>query len=129
MIRVGIDLVAIPRLEQALARWGSRFLERVFTAEELQNCGSRSQSLAARFAAKEAVAKALGTGLTAGVGWREIEIISGMGGQPQLRLHGEAHRQALQLGLEEWAVSLSHSGDQALAVVIARSKDGADAHA
>ena len=129
MIRVGIDLVPISRLEQALARWGSRFLERVFTNGELQDCGSRSQSLAARFAAKEAVAKALGTGLSGGIGWREIEIVSGMGGQPQLRLHGEAHRRALQLGLDEWAVSLTHSGDQALAVVFALSKDGTDAHA
>jgi holo-[acyl-carrier protein] synthase len=129
MIRVGIDLVLIPRLEQALARWGSRFLERVFTEEELQNCGSRSPSLAARFAAKEAAAKALGTGLMSGIRWRDIEVVSGMGGQPQLRLHGEAHRQALQLGLEEWAVSLTHSGNQALAVVFARSRDAADADA
>lgn len=123
MIRVGIDLVPIPRLEQAVVRWGSRFLERVFTAQELLDCGNRSQSLAARFAAKEAAAKALGTGLMAGIGWCEIEIVSARAGQPQLRLHGAAQRQAFHLGLEEWAVSLSHSGDQALAVVIAQSKD------
>ena len=129
MIRVGIDLVPIARLEQALARWGPRFLQRVFTEQELRDCGNRSQSLAARFAAKEAAAKALGTGLTAGIGWREIEILSGAGGQPQLRLHGQAQRQAQRLGLEEWAVSLTHSEGQALAVVLAEPKDRVDAHA
>jgi holo-[acyl-carrier protein] synthase len=128
MIRVGIDLVPIPRLEQAIARWGSRFLQRVFTAQELQDCRSRGSSLAARFAAKEAAAKALGTGVMAGIAWVEIEVVSAAGGQPQLRLHGEAQRQALRLGLKEWAVSLSHSGDQALAVVIAQSKDETSAH-
>lgn len=124
MIRVGVDQVLIPRLERSLARWGPRFLERVFTERELRDCGTRSQSLAARFAGKEAVAKALGTGMMGGVSWREIEIVTAPTGQPQLRLHGEAQRHAVRLGLEEWAVSLTHSGDQALAVVIARSREG-----
>ena len=128
MTRVGIDLVQIPRLEQAIARWGSRFLLRVFTPRELQDSRSRVPSLAARFAAKEAAAKALGSGVMAGISWCEIEVVSAAGGQPELRLHGEAQRQALRLGLEEWAVSLSHSGDQALAVVIAQAKDGTRAH-
>jgi holo-[acyl-carrier protein] synthase len=117
-LATGVDLIDIARVEQAVQRHGERFLRRVFTPAELAECESRLESLAVRFAAKEAVAKALGCGIGR-VGWQEIEILRGEQNQPLLRLHGMAARLAEEAGLFTWSVSLSHTGDQAIAMVVA----------
>jgi holo-[acyl-carrier protein] synthase len=122
MLRVGTDLIEIERIEGAVHRWGERFLEKIFTAEELAAYGERISSLAARFAAKEAASKALGTGLMTEIPWTDIEVLTGPSGEPGLHLHGRARAEADRLGLTEWALSLSHSGGHALAVVVATGK-------
>ena len=111
-------MIEIERLQDAVERFGQRFLERVFTPSELAEVGASPASLAARFAAKEAVAKALGTGIGA-VTWQEIEIVRCASRQPDLRLHGAAARLAAEQGLETWSLSLSHSLTHAIAVVVA----------
>jgi len=113
----GVDLVEIARVEQAIARYGERFLTRVFTSAERELCAGRAESLAARYAAKEAAAKALGTGLR-GFGFLEIEILRGEQGQPLLALHGAAAELAQAQGWFSQSVSLSHSQSQAIAVVM-----------
>ena len=113
----GIDLVEIDRVERLVERWGGRFLEIVFTPEEIAYCGLRAPQLAARFAAKEAAMKALGTGRR-GVGWREIEVITETSGRPTLALHGAALRRAGELGWKSVELSLTHSRTQALALVV-----------
>jgi holo-[acyl-carrier protein] synthase len=117
-LRTGVDLIEIERLKQVIERHGSRFLDRVYTPEELSEVGENMASLAARFAAKEAVAKALGTGIGI-VAWREIEIRRGPQREPVLCLHGEARSLAESLGLTSWSLSLSHSATQAVALVVA----------
>ena len=117
-IASGVDLIEIERFQAAVSRHGSRFLERVFTETELEEAGKNPASLAARFAAKEAVAKALGTGIGP-VSWREIEIRRGSARQPLLSLHGAAAQLAAELGLTEWSISLSHSQSTAIAVAVA----------
>jgi holo-[acyl-carrier protein] synthase len=119
MLRVGTDLIQVERVEEAIQRWGERFLRRVFTDREYEVYGSRTESLAARFAAKEAASKALGTGLMYEIPWTDIEVLSGPAGEPGLFLHGRAQEKAEALGLRQWAVSLTHSGGHALAVVVA----------
>jgi holo-[acyl-carrier protein] synthase len=114
----GVDLVEIERFEAAVQRHGRRFLERVFTARELAEVGGNLPSLAARFAAKEAVAKAFGTGIGA-IRWQEVEILRGYARQPELHLHGEAARLAQAQGLGNWSLSLSHSRQHAVAMVVA----------
>ena len=116
-IRVGVDIVSIARVERALARWGGRFLARVYTPRERAECGTRVESLAARFAAKEATLKALGTGLDKGISWRDVEIL-GRGEAPRLHLHRAARDRAKRLGLTAWTISLSHEGGLAVAVVV-----------
>ena len=113
----GIDLVEIDRVERLVERWGGRFLEIVFTPEEIAYCGLRAPQLAARFAAKEATMKALGTGRR-GVGWREIEVITEASGRPTLALHGAARQRAGALGWKSIDLSLTHSRTQALALVV-----------
>jgi holo-[acyl-carrier protein] synthase len=117
-LSTGVDIIEIERVQSALERFGERFLERVFTPTELAEVGANPASLAARFAAKEATAKALGTGIGE-VGWQEIEVLRCANRQPELRLHGAAARLAQELGLEEWALSLSHSQTHAIAMVVA----------
>jgi holo-[acyl-carrier protein] synthase len=117
-LATGIDLVEIERMQQTLARHGERFLRRVYTPAELADCGTNTASLAARWAAKEAAAKALGTGIGA-AGWQEIEVCRGPQRQPVLRLHGAAARLAEAQGLHTWSVSLSHTQHYAVAVVVA----------
>ena len=119
-IECGVDLVEIERIERAVARLGERFLNRVFTPEERAYCRGRGPQLAARFAAKEAVGKVLGTGLwNEGVAWQHIGVINGPGGKPHLVLSGEAARRADLAGLRHWSISLSHSRGDAIAFVIA----------
>jgi holo-[acyl-carrier protein] synthase len=119
MLRTGIDLIKIDRVRDLLERYRARFLERVFTPQEITELGENVASLAGRFAAKEAVAKVLGTGIGA-VAWREIEILRGPQREPLLRLHGAAARLAGELGLQEWSVSISHSQTEAVAIAVAR---------
>ncbi len=118
---VGVDIVEIRRLEQALERWGETFVARVFTAAEQDRARRvrvRTQRLAARFAAKEAVMKALGLGWRT-MAWREIEILNDPLGKPAVTLHGSARRVATQHGIVQVHVSLSHTHDMACATAIA----------
>ena len=117
-LSTGVDLVEVERLQSAIERHGDRLLQRVFTPRELADCGCHPPSLAARFAAKEAVSKALGTGIGA-VTWHEIEILRGPSRRPMLHLHGEAQRLAESLGLTAWSISLSHTHQHAIALVVA----------
>ncbi len=120
---VGIDLIEIPRIARAVERYGDRFLERIFTPAELLYTRRRVPELAARFAAKEAVAKALGVGMRLlardGVRWREVEVLGDWRGRPEVFLHGRAAERAAELGLTEWAISLSHTREYAVAFVVA----------
>ncbi len=124
MLTVGVDLIEIARVERILTHYGDRFLERVFTTAEILYCRARPAELAARFAAKEAVAKALGVGVRMiardGVNWRDVEVTGDARGKPLVRLHGRAAERAGELGLTEWAVSLSHTRKHAIAFVVAQ---------
>lgn len=117
MKAIGVDIVETERVAQSIARFGERFLQRVYTEQELASCNGRTTSLAARWAAKEATAKALGTGIGA-VSWREIEVVNESNQRPSLRLHGTAAVLAAKLGLSEFAISLSHTKDYAIAFVV-----------
>jgi holo-[acyl-carrier protein] synthase len=121
MLCGGVDIIEVERIDRAILRYGDRFFRRFFTLQELIDAGGRTPALAARFAAKEAVAKALGTGIGR-VGWREIEVINGPQRKPMLRLHGRAAQIASRLGLGSWSISLSHTHEHALAMVIALQK-------
>lgn len=116
---VGVDLVEVARIGQTVARFGQRFLQRVFTPEELQESQLRVLWLAGRFAAKEACAKALGTGIGAGAAWRDIQVLRRPTGKPALQLHGAAAARAASLGLYAFDLSISHTHEHALAVVVA----------
>lgn len=120
MIQVGVDLVETSRIKSLLVRYGERFSRRIYTTRELEACRNHPERLAARFAAKEAVAKSLGTGIGP-ISWREIEVINDVKGKPSLVLYGAAAETAANLGLTEWAISLSHTRDQAIAFVVASS--------
>ncbi len=114
----GVDIIEIERVRAAVEMHGERFLNRVYTPQELAEAGTNTASLAARFAAKEAAAKALGTGIGP-VAWREIEVHRDNLHRPHLLLHGAAARLAEQLGLTEWTISLSHTQTIAIAFVVA----------
>jgi len=118
MLSVGVDILEIERIERTVARWDGRFLQRVYTEAEIALCRERVPELAVRFAGKEAISKALGTGLV-GVSWREMEILADLRGKPLVQLHGRAAQRAARLGLTEFAISLSHSRDYAVAFVAA----------
>ena len=116
MYCIGIDIIEIARVEKAIAHWGESFLNRIYTELELKLCRKKPSSLAARFAGKEAVMKALGTG-TKGISWREIEILAEPGGKPLVHLYGKAQEKAEGLGFDKLAISLSHSREYAIAFV------------
>jgi holo-[acyl-carrier protein] synthase len=118
ILKTGVDIIEISRIQAALERHGERFLKRVFTDLEVFECRGRAEALAVRFSAKEATSKALGTGIGP-ISWREVETLHKWSGEPFLVLHGSAERIARELGLTTWAVSLSHSRDNAIAVVVA----------
>ncbi len=118
ILRTGVDLIEINRVADAIKRHGERFLNRVFTEAEQEECGGRVSSLAARFAAKEAAAKALGCGI-GDVGWLEIEIRLDERKAPYLVFWGEGERLAKEQGLTTWSVSLSHTKSMAIAFVAA----------
>ena len=113
----GVDMIEIERVQAAMQRHGQRFLTRVFTPFELSDVGLHPASLAARFAAKEAVSKALGSGIGL-VAWQDIEILRGPSREPLLRLHGMAERLASSLGIQRWSLSLSHTHEHAIAMVV-----------
>jgi holo-[acyl-carrier protein] synthase len=117
MTSVGIDIIEIERIESAIKQWDKRFLNRIYTEAELKLCRDRGASLAARFAAKEAVMKVLGTG-TRGIGWKEIEILSDGLGKPLVQLRDRAKKKAEELNLKEFSVSLSHNKQHAVATAI-----------
>ena len=127
MLSVGVDIIEIERIERAIARWDGRFLQRVYTESELALCKGRVPELAVRFAGKEAISKALGTGLF-GVSWREMEILADLRGKPLVYLHERAAQRAATLGLTEFAISLSHSRDYAVAFVASDQHEVASHH-
>jgi len=125
MLRCGIDMIEHERVEQGISRLGERFLNRFFTVGEREDCRDKPYRLAARLAAKEAVAKALGTGI-GDVSWKEIEIrVNNPRKRPTLHLHGAAAKLAKELCLDQWDVSLSHTRDYASAVAVAISEHSA----
>ena len=113
----GVDIIEISRVKGVLERYAQRFLERVYTAGEIAYCRGRAPNLAARFAAKEATMKALGTGVR-GVGWKDIEIVRHESGAPSVLLHGRGKRRAQRLGVRDISLSLSHSRNYAVAFVV-----------
>ena len=118
---IGIDIIEIARIKRVIELWGESFLHRVYTEAELRLCRKRPSSLAIRFAGKEAVMKALGTGRR-GVSWREIEILAEPSGQPTVHLYGKAQVRADSLGLGKLAISLSDSKEYAVAFVVGETK-------
>ncbi|MDZ4771094.1 MAG: holo-ACP synthase [Chloroflexota bacterium] len=116
-LRCGIDLIEIARVEGGIARLGERFLNRFFTPGERADCEDRPHRLAARLAGKEAVAKALGTGIGA-VRWVDIEIRADARGRPVLVLHGAALAESDALGITQWDVSLTHTATSACAMAV-----------
>ena len=121
IVGTGVDIAEVARIRDAVSRFGERFLKRVFTPEEIHYCTSKANSeerLAARFAAKEAAMKAIGTGLRHGVTWQDVEVVRQLGGRPGLRLSGKAAEFAAALGCQRIHLSLSHTEDQAIAHVI-----------
>jgi holo-[acyl-carrier protein] synthase len=124
IVGTGIDIAEVPRIRQSIERFGERFLQRVFTDGEIRYCESKAnrfERYAARFAAKEAGMKALGTGWNFGVRWRDLEVARKPGGRPTLMLHGKAAEFAAKLGATNIALSLTHTREQAMAQVILES--------
>lgn len=121
ILGTGIDLVEIARIQSSMERFGERFLNRVYTSAEKDYCQRKrnsAESFAARFAAKEAAAKALGTGIRDGVTWLEIEVVREPSGRPSIALHGRAFTLAQQLGVRSATLSLTHTGTLAMASVM-----------
>ena len=121
MIRCGVDMIECERIAAGIERSGERFLNRFFTPGERQDCADKPYRLAARFAAKEAVAKALGSGI-GDIRWVDIEVRAGEKRRPRLALHGKAKKLADALGLTDWDISLSHSDTLAIAIAVAKSE-------
>ncbi len=121
IIGTGIDIVEVPRVAQAIERYGERFLQRIFTAAEIKYCRSKrnaSERFAARFAAKEAALKAIGTGWKKGVAWTDVEVRREPGGRPTISFSGAAADHAVALGMKRAFLSLSHTAEIATAQVI-----------
>ncbi len=125
-IAAGVDIIEIARIQRALDDFGERFLRRVYTERERERYRTRVSELAARFAAKEATSKALGTGIR-GIHWREMEVLPNRRGKPVLILHGEAKQRAEMLGFTDFSVTLTHSRGDAMAFVVALRGDAGDA--
>ena len=129
IIAHGIDLVDFPRIEQMISRHGERFLNRVFTAAERNYAESnknKMEKLAGRFAAKEAVLKLMGTGWRGKIAWTDIEVINNPAGRPEVNLHGEVEKIADKLGIKHVSISITHTGNFAIAsaVALAQSYEG-----
>lgn len=117
MLTTGVDIIEISRVRSVLERYNDRFQRRIFTTGEIAYCRGRAPNLAARFAAKEATMKALGTGVR-GVGWKDIEVVRQPSGAPGIELYGRAEARAKRLGVTEIALSISHSQEYAVAFVV-----------
>ncbi len=113
----GVDMIEVDRVREAIAQRGERFLNRIYTARELSENNGNVESLAGRFAAKEAVAKALGCGI-GDVSWQEVEIVRNEAGAPELVLYGMANSRSREMGLVSWSISLSHTKYHAVAIAI-----------
>ena len=121
ILGTGVDIAEVPRIRESIERFGERFLRRIYTDGEIQYCeakATRFESYAARFAAKEAGMKALGTGWSRGVRWRDIEVVRPKGQRPTIQFHGQAAAIAEKLGTKNVALSLTHTSAEALAHVI-----------
>jgi holo-[acyl-carrier protein] synthase len=118
VLSVGVDIIEVERLKRGAERYGQRFHDRFFTAQEQEQCAGRAASLAGRFAVKEAVSKALGTGI-GDIAWKEIEVLNDENGRPVLTLHGAAARLAAERGLLHWSISLSHTATHAVGIATA----------
>ena len=121
IVGFGVDIVSSERVQRIASKYGSRFLNRVFTPEEIQYCTSRAHGhihLAGRFAAKEAVLKALGTGWRFGIAWNDIEVLNNVLGRPELRLSGRAREISNRIRARQFFVSISHDGAYAVAAVV-----------
>lgn len=123
MLASGVDLIEIARIERGVARHGQRFCRRFFTAQEIAFCAGRAPRLAGRFAVKEAVAKALGTGI-GDFKWTDVEVICDGRGKPELVLHNKAREIALEQNLTTWSISLSHTDTLAMGIAVATSGNG-----
>ena len=124
IVGTGVDIAEVGRIRQSVERFGERFLHRVFTEGEITYCegkANRFESYAARFAAKEAAMKALGTGWNHGIRWRDVEVVRPKGQRPTLQFHGLAAELARKLGARNIALSITHTSEQALANVILES--------
>jgi holo-[acyl-carrier protein] synthase len=124
IVGTGIDIAEVPRIRRAIERFEDRFVRRIFTEGEIRYCDSKANRVeryAARFAAKEAAMKALGTGWNHGVRWRDCEVVRMPGGRPTMRFHGRAAEFAARLGVKNAALSLSHTAEQAIAQLILES--------
>lgn len=121
IIGIGTDIVSIPRIEKAVERFGERFINKVFTDKEAIVCRMKKDQashLAARFAAKEAVLKALGTGISNGIGFKDVEVARVQGKRPEIILHGIGKKVAESLGVKDIHISISHEADIALAFAV-----------
>ena len=118
MLAVGVDIIEVARIQRSVDRHGVRFLNRIFTTQEQAYCVGRADRLAARFAVKEAVGKAFGTGI-GDVGWKEIEVVNDERGRPELVLHDSAAILARELDLHRWSISMSHTDTHAIGMVVA----------
>ena len=126
ILGTGIDVTETARIEKALARHGDRFSRRIYTAQEIRYCEkfkNRAERYAARFAAKEAAFKALGTGWRGGIEWIDAEVAHQSSGKPELVLHGKASERAEQLGVTRVSLSISHGEQFAVAIVILEAND------
>lgn len=124
IVGLGIDIAEVPRIAQSIERFGGRFLHRIFTEAEIRYCDSKANRVeryAARFAAKEAAMKALGTGWNHGVRWRDCEVVRKPGSRPTMLLHGKAGEFAARMAVKNIALSLTHTAEQAMAHVILES--------
>jgi holo-[acyl-carrier protein] synthase len=124
IVGTGIDIAEVARIRQSMERFGDRFLRRIYTEGEIRYCDSKSNRVeryAARFASKEAAMKALGTGWSRGIRWRDCEVVRSPGGRPTIRFHGRAGEFAARLGVKNAALSISHTAEMAIAQVILES--------
>lgn len=118
MLAVGVDIIEVVRIQRSIDRHGNRFLDRIFTVQEQAYCTGRVERLAARFAVKEAVGKAFGTGI-GDIGWKDIEIINDERGRPELILHDAAAELSKVMALGEWSISMSHTKTHAVGFAVA----------
>lgn len=128
---IGLDLVSVSRFKKALDRWGERFMQRLFTPEEIRYCQDSAKPeihLAARFAAKEALVKALGIGFSGGITFRDVEVLSHKGSPPKIALHNRALVISVASGYSGYHLSITHSGDYAAACVVATASNTRENH-